>query len=595
MIYSRILTISSFCLVTTFRLTKVAYAETSLNLVYPPPQHSTTATQIFFIGTAPSTGEVFINDQIVKNRSNSGHFAPSFPLEMGENKFVVRYQNEIIERVITRIPSQPEIPPGEDIASNSLTPSQDISRLPGDLVCFGIVASPGATATVTIGDQKIPLSPQVNSSQLLPNSAIYTTEAESWVEKISNHYQGCTIFSEVGFWGHPLFNLTWSDRSLVKQSEATVRIIPTYPLEVVVVSENYAVTRTGPSTSYSRLTPLPQGTKAAVTAKEGEWLRLDYGAWVKAAETRLVIDSIPPKSMIRAVKAQTMSNATEIIFPLQMPIPISIQQNEKSLSLTLHNTIAQTDTIRFDDHPWLKRLDWQQTTPDQVQYTLHFKTNQQWGYDYRYEQSNLILTIKHPPVMRTWGVLPLENVTILLDPGHGGSESGAVGPNGYPEKDINLIIAQSLASQLTDLGAKVVLTRETDVSVSLSERVEMIREVQPAIALSLHYNALPDEGDALNTAGISTFWYHPQAHDLAVFLHNHLVNKLSRPSYGVYWNNLALTRPHTAPTVLLELGFMINPDEFEWIMDSRSQAELTAILADGIVLWLQNRSNFSSQ
>jgi N-acetylmuramoyl-L-alanine amidase len=81
----------------------------------------------------------------------------------------------------------------------------------------------------------------------------------------------------------------------------------------------------------------------------------------------------------------------------------------------------------------------------------------------------------------------------------------------------------------------------------------------PTLALSLHYNALPDAGDALNTAGIGSFWFHAQARDLAQFLHDYLVEHLDRPSYGVYWNNLALTRPQVSHTVLLELGYMTNP------------------------------------
>ncbi|NEO49830.1 MAG: N-acetylmuramoyl-L-alanine amidase, partial [Moorea sp. SIO4A3] len=103
---------------------------------------------------------------------------------------------------------------------------------------------------------------------------------------------------------------------------------------------------------------------------------------------------------------------------------------------------------------------------------------------------------------------------------------------------------------------------------------------------SIHYNALPDYGDAINTAGIGMFWYHTQAHDLSVFLHNYLVQKLRRPSYGVFWNNLALTRPHKAPSVLLELGFMINPVEFEWISNPREQRQLANAIADGITEWL---------
>ena len=70
--------------------------------------------------------------------------------------------------------------------------------------------------------------------------------------------------------------------------------------------------------------------------------------------------------------------------------------------------------------------------------------------------------------------------------------------------------------------------------------------------------------------GISTFWYNTQAHSPAIpFYISTSVNTLDRPDAGVFWNNLALTRPHTAPAILLELGFMINPQEFEWISESR--------------------------
>ncbi|MBD2021076.1 N-acetylmuramoyl-L-alanine amidase, partial [Leptolyngbya sp. FACHB-36] len=97
----------------------------------------------------------------------------------------------------------------------------------------------------------------------------------------------------------------------------------------------------------------------------------------------------------------------------------------------------------------------------------------------------------------------------------------------------------------------------------------------------------PDEGDALATQGVSTFWYQPQAHSLAMFLHNYLVKTLKRPSYGVYWNNLALTRPSVAPSVLLELGFMINPTEFEWVTNAREQKRLASAIADGVTEWLK--------
>ncbi|MEM6614700.1 MAG: N-acetylmuramoyl-L-alanine amidase [Cyanobacteria bacterium P01_C01_bin.72] len=349
------------------------------------------------------------------------------------------------------------------------------------------------------------------------------------------------------------------------------------------------VARTGASTNFSRLTPLPKGARARVTGAEGEWLRLDYGAWIKAAETKLVPGNIAPQSIIRGATSRKKSGATEIIFPLQNPVPIEIKQQEDSITLTLHNTTAQTDTIRLDPDPIVKRLDWQQISPTQIDYTFQFHSQQQWGYDLSYAGSNLLFSLRHPPQPWTREERErdrsLKGIKILLDPGHGGNEKGARGPTGYPEKEINLIISRLVRDKLENLGAEVYLTRDTDQDVSLRDRVAMIDEIKPDLALSIHYNALPDSGDAENTQGISTFWYNTQAHAPAVFLHNYLVTELGRSDAGIFWNNLALTRPHTAPAVLLELGYMINPEEFEWITDESEQEKLAETLADGIEAW----------
>jgi N-acetylmuramoyl-L-alanine amidase len=130
------------------------------------------------------------------------------------------------------------------------------------------------------------------------------------------------------------------------------------------------------------------------------------------------------------------------------------------------------------------------------------------------------------------------------------------------------------------------MSRQDDSASSPNDRANQIGATAPTLALSLHYNALPDAGDALHTAGIGSFWFHAQARDLAQFLHDYLVEHLDRPSYGVYWNNLALTRPQASPAVLLELGFMTNPVEFEWIQDPDAQQELAETLAAGIREWL---------
>ena len=563
--------------------------QSELFIAYPPANHETTAEKIFIIGTASPTAEVLINNQKI-TRSTDGHFAPSFPLKIGENTFNITDNNQQINLKITRNESLKTITQGVNFITDSLTPTTNISRFPNELICFHAIAPINAQVNVNLAGQNIPLLPNQYQSNLPDNSAVLTGTNLATINSNSGNYSGCTKFNNIGKLGTATYNLTLNGQSIKEQSQGTIEIINQNKLEVIEVISDAGVARTGPSTDYSRLTPLPKGTIASVIGKEGEWLKLDYGAWIKSGETQIIPLNNPPKSIIRSVTSRKIDGATEIIFPLQIPVPVSIKEGEKSLTLTLYNTIAQTDTIRLNDDPIIKRLDWQPQDQEKIEYVFELKSNQQWGYDLRYEGTNLILSLRHPPKIGN----NLEGISIVIDPGHGGEELGSRGPTGYPEKDVNLAVSKLLKGELEKRGATVYMTRETDKDVSLGERVEMINKIKPTLALSVHYNALHDNGDAMNTSGVGMFWYHPQAHDLSVFLHNYLVQRLKRPSYGVFWNNLALTRPHTAPSVLMELGFMINPHEFEWVTNKQEQEKLANAMAEGITKWLQTL-NLNSQ
>jgi len=570
-----------------------AQAQSALSVVYPANNHETTAKQIFLIGTAPQGGTVTVNGQAIA-RNRAGHFAPSFPLQPGANRFTLRYGEQTVNLTVNRVAAGPAVSNGVAFAPNSLTPAVNVGRLPNEWICFGAIAPQAATVRVRFANrQVIPLEPQSTYVELPPNSAVLTAKNQPMTVPSVGFYQGCTRSGLQGSLGKPMFELTQANQTVQQEGSGEIRILSPTQLDIAAVTANPGTARTGPSTDYSRLTPLPKGTQASITGYEGDWVRLDYGGWIKRSEVQVRQGAVPPSSLIRSVKAKRVGEWTEISFPLQVPVPVTVQQGDRRFTLTLHNTTAQTDTIRLDDDPLIARLDWSQTQPGQVQYVFNLKTEQQWGYKLRYEGTSLILSLKHPPKLsqgRSQSTA-LQGVKVVLDPGHGGPEDlGARGPTGLPEKDVALKISQLVRDELVQRGATVVMTRETDVDLGLRERMDAIAAAEPTLALSLHYNALPDDGDAINTQGVGVFWYHTQAHNLSVFLEDYLVKTLKRPSYGVFWNNLALTRPEVAPTALLELGFMINPDEFEWIVNSQSQRQLARAIADGITAWLRQRT-----
>jgi len=591
------------CLTLTASMVQAAQ---SLSVSYPPANYQTLSDRIFLIGTAPPAGTVSVNGQSIV-RNASGHFAPSFPLQVGTNRFTLRYGQQTVTVTVTRIATESTAPSGLAFGKDSLSPAVDMARLPDELLCFAAIAPPKATVSVKLAGQTIPLIPRPQQIELPGNAAVLTQQNRPLSIAAPGYFEGCTRTVLLGDLGKPEFQLAQDGQTITQTGNGSIKILSPTRLETAAVTAELGTARTGPGTDYSRLTPLPKGTQALVTGSEGEWVRLDYGAWIKRSEVQILSSGAPPTSVIRSVRSRQAGDWTEVLFPLQVPVPVSVQQGDRTFTLTLYNTTAQTDIIRLDDDPLIERLDWQQVAPGQIQYTFNLKPQQQWGYKLRYEGTTLVLSLKHPPAMKreessarsqvsegknftpnTSHPISLTGIKVLLDPGHGGPDDlGSRGPTGYPEKSVALLMAKLVRDRLQQKGATVVLTRETDTDLPLQDRVAMIDKVQPTLALSLHYNALPDDGDALKTKGLAAFWYNTQAHSLAAFLHHYLVKTLKRSSYGVFWDNLALTRPTSTPAVLLELGFMINPDEFDWITNPREQQRLASAIADGIAEWLR--------
>jgi N-acetylmuramoyl-L-alanine amidase len=578
------------------QLTPPDAASKSLYVSYPPADYKTEADRVFLIGSAPSEGKVSINNKSVP-RSLKGHFASVFNLKVGKNSFDIDYKGQTKTIVVTRSAAAKTDTPTDNFAPNSLEPQGDLARMPGELVCFGANAPAKSKVQVNVSGQDIKLQEQAKSVELPDNKSALIDQNQPQAMYGAGQYLGCAIASAAADLGNPTYKLeTGNPPTTVSQSApGKIQILSPLNLDIAEVKVEGGITRTGASSDFSRLTPLPKGTRAAITArqtgnnngKQANWVRLDYGGWILAEQVQVTTGvGVPPKTIVKSVTSRDRIGATDVIFPLQVPVPITIEQGTNTVTLTLYNTTAQTDIIRFNDNPVVSRLDWKQTTPGVVQYTFNLKSKQQWGYKLRYQGSNLVLSLRHPPKLNKDNIdKPLTGTKILLDPGHGGKDSGAVGPNGYTEKDANLYAAKLLANELSLKGASVYLSREVDKFVELDDRRAIIDNLEPTLALSVHHNSLPDGGNP-DTKGFSTYWYHAQAQSLAMYIHNYVVKDTSRPSYGVLWDNLALARPASAPSVLLEWGFMSNPSEFEQISNPQEQQKMAKSIANGITEWL---------
>ncbi|HCC85671.1 MAG TPA: N-acetylmuramoyl-L-alanine amidase [Porphyromonadaceae bacterium] len=177
---------------------------------------------------------------------------------------------------------------------------------------------------------------------------------------------------------------------------------------------------------------------------------------------------------------------------------------------------------------------------------------------------------------------------IVIDPGHGGRDPGAVGPAGIREKDVTLAVAKLLAGYLKPI-AETKLTRDSDralgsdVNSDLRARVEAAETWRADYFISIHCNAA-----AAGARGVETYAYKPggEGERLARAIQKGLVEATGLPNRGVKFANYYVLRKTSMPAVLVEMGFISNPQEEKLLRDATWQDKAAKAIATGIANYL---------
>ncbi|MFQ3668634.1 MAG: N-acetylmuramoyl-L-alanine amidase [Fimbriimonadaceae bacterium] len=188
----------------------------------------------------------------------------------------------------------------------------------------------------------------------------------------------------------------------------------------------------------------------------------------------------------------------------------------------------------------------------------------------------------------------LAGKTIVVDPGHGGHDSGAISPNRQVrEKDVVLRVGTAIARQLSQQGATVILTRRTDVFIPLRERSAIATRNRADFFISVHVNS---NRRARSASGIKTFHHGGSALGqlLAECLHGPIVRRTRLPDMKV-WRDTRITesgfsvlRNATMPAVLLELGFINNDRDRARMVQPTFADDVAQAVVEGLKVYLGN-------
>lgn len=186
----------------------------------------------------------------------------------------------------------------------------------------------------------------------------------------------------------------------------------------------------------------------------------------------------------------------------------------------------------------------------------------------------------------------VEKTVIVVDSGHGGSDSGKIGANQKEEKDINLQIAQKVQKKLKEQQIDVVMTRENEDGLGdskvedLKARVELINQSQPALAISIHQNSYPEE--SIHGAQVFYYTHSKEGEEAAKLLQQTLLevdpeNHRQAKANDTYY----MLKKTERPLVIIECGFLSNQKEAELLCDDAYQEKIAAAIVKGVTEYLK--------
>jgi N-acetylmuramoyl-L-alanine amidase len=175
---------------------------------------------------------------------------------------------------------------------------------------------------------------------------------------------------------------------------------------------------------------------------------------------------------------------------------------------------------------------------------------------------------------------------VVIDPGHGGSDPGAVGIGNIHEADVVLEIAQQVASILEQQGVQATLTRTSDVDVELEPRVAMAEQVNASLFVSIHANAIDMSRPDVN--GTSTYYF-SSGEDLAQTVQNAIVG-IGMPDRGIHSARFYVLRKTSMPAILVETAFVTGGEDAKKLADSNWRSQMATAIANGVLQYLQGRS-----
>jgi len=552
-----------------------------IKLVQPNKENNIVSTsKQFLIGSTCKSCSLFVNDDTVKVYS-TGAFAYEINLSDSTDSVYtiksINTQGKMVNKTI-RYTYKPSI---EEQSTNTFSieriqtfPAGDLILKPGDVISFRVKALTGCSVYV------------------FDNIRLYEIP-DSVTDGIKGIYQGKYIVqaTDTFYKIKALVKLLNGDSSLVKETNNAFSVLMPGMSDVVMTKGRLAHLEYGLGDDRlggAKIGYLDSLIPLKVMGKVGTDYKIKLSNNRTAYISEEQVNLLPPGTFSPSsltgkifVYGDTLYDYVKLCLFNKLPYQ-SIQQTEPTkIVVDVFGATNNTNWIdQLESKKEIKKVEYEQISDDVFRIYITLKHQQNWGYKIYYEGENLIVRIKQQPRN-----LSLKHLTIAVDAGHGGTNTGAGGPTGVAEKTLTLQVALKLQKILEKEGAKVIMTRTEEQFFDNKERILFYRDSTPDLLVSLHLNS---SNNPINAFGTSTFYKYEGFKPLSHAIYKRML-ELGLKEYGNNGAfNFMLNGPVEYPNALVEMLFLSNPEEEEKILDEEYQLKIAEKITSGIKDFLEN-------
>lgn len=583
----------------------------SLTILDPRGEASlTTRAAVNILGRISAGAKVTVGGEAARVFGTGVFVRDNVPVQMGENRIAVVAtgpNGEKAEKIVrvNRVP--PTAPPPEpterrlEIDASSVEPAQNVILSRGDILELSFRGTPGQGAEYSLSAgswrsmEEVLEGSSGKASGLYRASLVATPSSDATNSPVRFRLQAKTSeTSAVKIIGQRIVEIA-SRAGVGFSDEGKLRLVRVVEDGAPMSYGLHEVRLGGPY-----LAELSRGTVLRVTGMKGDsyHVRLspDVDGWVVSRDVEWAPAGTPmPHLSFTDISAYGNDQVDVVAIPYGSPVPFAVTPTlspggRAAIEIDFYG--AHNATTWISHRPTAKvvrEVTIRQVATDHLRLCVELKGKQLWGYRCNVTNNSVVLTLRRPPKLARVLGSPFKGLTIALEPGHGGDNTGARGVSGSLEKDVNRRAVEELARQFEAAGAKIVIVRKDDDSTSLAERVRLAVATNANLWISVHANSAGHQRGYLSVSGTSTYYKWPFCRDLADAIHARLLEGTKLGDFGNVGNfNYYPLRANTwMPSMLVEQAFMSNPEDEAKMLDSAFRKKMMRAVVLGTKDWLK--------